>query len=317
LFTPRSIFPCQERNDLFNYPSERFRVARPNEGQAMTETFVTLASYYSHPEGEIARARLEAEGVKAFLTGGGSSDLFGGIQGLGGAVQLQVAESDAARATDILALIAAEGRPAPEEAERAAQDAGVWVCPLCGDGVSLDLNICPSCQTRRDAGVVTEPKRPADPREVQQEKTDRPEGITDAAPAADDAADDDLDVPALDTSLGDDLVRRAFRASVFGLLLMCLPFAIYSLCMPPLDSALSDAASRRAFGGTVLGLAALCLPFSVYAVWLLVRLGLYSGKVSPKSTPKLYGALLLGGLQALLWLLGLVGVGGALLRLFA
>src|SRR5262249_37076078 len=74
---------------------------------------------------------------------------------------------------------------------------------------------------------------------------------------------DDLDLPPLETFLGDDLAGRAFRAALFGMLFV---------------------------------------PFTLYSMWLIVRLGLFRGNLSVAGMRRFYGALLLNGVVCLSWL---------------
>jgi hypothetical protein len=79
-------------------------------------------------------------------------------------------------------------------------------------------------------------------------------------------AEDDLELPPLETFLGDDLARRAFRAALFG-------------CLAP------------------------CGPFTLYSLWLLLRLSLYPGGLSPAGMRRRQGALLLDEVVCLFWLM--------------
>ena len=67
-------------------------------------------------------------------------NVFSGVQGLGGKITLNVAESDAERATALLAEIV-DGPP--------PDDSRLWLCPLCGDAVDIDKPACPACETPR------------------------------------------------------------------------------------------------------------------------------------------------------------------------
>jgi hypothetical protein len=76
-------------------------------------------------------------------------------------------------------------------------------------------------------------------------------------------AESDLQLPPLETFLGDDLARRAMLAALFG------PFTV--------------------------GLGTL------YSCWLLLKLLLFSGELSPSGLRKVYLAILLNGLFSLVW----------------
>lgn len=240
----------------------------------MPEPFVTLAAYHMPVEAELARGRLETEGIHAFLTGGGSVGLFGGIQGLGGMIQLRVSEADAGRAAEILA--AHEKAEGDGGEERAADDSALWLCPLCGETVGDDLSVCPSCETPRPAptkspAMTALPRHNPASQDVQEKPAPKAETITSDTPleAVPSAVEDDLNLPNLGTMVGDDLVRRAFVSSLFPLLFL-------------------------------------------YSFWLLARLGFYSGAVSPRMMRMLYWTIaidafwcvviLVGGLPLVLFL---------------
>ena len=217
---------------------------------------VVLGAAFSLPiEAQLARGRLEAEGIPAFLSGDEAASVFSGIQGVAGQVRLHVAEADAERAASILAALG----PGHSEDDDAADDAALWVCPICGDAVSDDLAICPSCETarppsRKSPAVTAFPKHSPASQEVQQDRSPNPVQVTADTPleAVPSSVEDDLDLPDMETFIGDDIVRRAFLSALFG--------PVFPL-------------------------------ITLYSFWLLGRLALYSGKVSPRMTPKLYGAL--------------------------
>src|SRR5262245_43385325 len=124
----------------------------------MSESFVTVAGFQSAVEAQLACARLQEEGIEAFLTGDIAADTFGGFSGLGGSLQLQVAQGQVGRAQEILSALAT-GQSLDEDWEGQAESA-VWVCSLCGEPVPLEQGTCPSCRTPRQA-VTTPPAAPA------------------------------------------------------------------------------------------------------------------------------------------------------------
>jgi hypothetical protein len=221
----------------------------------MPDKSALAAAFYSPVEAELARGLLEEEGIKTFLTGGGSVNIFSGVQGLGGQIQVRVSEADADRAVQLLAPHFDHHQ---DEADASAEaDSALWVCPLCGDAVCNDLEFCPSCKTERPAvrpslAVTTAPRFNAASQDIKEEPVLRAEKLTPDPPLESEPArlEGDLDVPDMETLVGDDLVRRAFFSSLFGFL-------------------------------------------SPYSLWLLLRLAFYSGKVSPMLMPKLYGAILI------------------------
>ena len=68
------------------------------------EDLVTVASYPEASEAELAKERLELEGVAAFVIGGQTAGVMPFLPGATGLVRLQVASTDAERAREILGL---------------------------------------------------------------------------------------------------------------------------------------------------------------------------------------------------------------------
>jgi hypothetical protein len=66
------------------------------------DDLVTVASYPDASEAELARERLELEGVSAFVIGGQTAGVMPFLTGPTGGVRLQVARLDAERAREIL-----------------------------------------------------------------------------------------------------------------------------------------------------------------------------------------------------------------------
>ena len=87
----------------------------------MTARLTQIASFSSGIPAQLARARLEAAGIPSFLT-----NEFGSIAG--GGVGLQVSESDADRARE---LLTAPQRPATSSPAKPSEDAEVDRCIMC------------------------------------------------------------------------------------------------------------------------------------------------------------------------------------------
>ena len=215
----------------------------------MSNKLVFVAAFVMPVEAQLARGLLQAEGIRAFLTGEQTTNAFSGVQGLGGRIELQVPEADAERAAEILAPHfdhhAADGDAAPE-------DDGLWLCPLCGDAVNEDMDFCPSCDTPRPAArqslaVTAIPHSERVSQEIQEEPVFKAEKITSDEPleAAPPELEHDLVVPDMETMVGDDLVRRAFLSALFPLLIP-------------------------------------------YSLWLMTRLAFYPGKISPRLMTRFY-----------------------------
>jgi hypothetical protein len=238
----------------------------------MSDKPVTVASYRGAVEAQLAVVQLEAEGVRAFLTGDVAAGTFSGISGLGGLLSVQVPESQLERAREILS--AAEGEQDQDWEAQAEAGAGVWVCTLCGEPVGEDLPACPACQTPREAvrattpAVAQQPRRPARP-EAPADAVRRRDQLTPGEPAVPEheLAESEPDLPPAETFLSDDLARRALRAAIVGCLLPCGVVTLYSL-------------------------------------WLQLRLCLFPGELSPEATRKLYWTFLINGFMVVLVLLG-------------
>jgi hypothetical protein len=215
----------------------------------MSDKLVFVAAFVMPVEAQLARGLLQAEGIRAFLTGELTTNAFSGVQGLGGRIELQVPEADAERAAEILAphfdQPANDGDAAPE-------DDGLWLCPLCGDAVADDQDFCPACDTPRPErrellAVTTTPKYSPSSQKIQEEPVFKAEKLMADEPpeAAPPELEHDLVVPDMETMVGDDLVRRAFLSALFPLLIP-------------------------------------------YSLWLMTRLAFYPGKISPRLMTRFY-----------------------------
>jgi Putative prokaryotic signal transducing protein len=123
----------------------------------MSDHLVTVASYASALEAQMAKNLLEAEGIPAFLAGEMTAEALSGISS---EAHLQVRDRDARRAASILASVAAEAALDDDWETQAESGAGVWACSLCGTPVSNRLTVCPDCQTPNHR-IKTERRKPA------------------------------------------------------------------------------------------------------------------------------------------------------------
>lgn len=89
------------------------------------ESLVTVATYSSPWEAELARARLETEGIDSILADAHLSRLY--CSNIVGGVKVQVREDEAVRAGDVLRQL----RPIPEIYLVTEEDAGRPRCPGC------------------------------------------------------------------------------------------------------------------------------------------------------------------------------------------
>jgi hypothetical protein len=114
----------------------------------MAENSVLLADYINPVEAELARNRLEAEGIPAFVVDASTAGVFSGM-GIA-SVKLYVPEAELKRARGVLASPGEDpvlrrmsgDLPLPDET------APAWVyCPGCGSEVSTEFEYCSSCGT--------------------------------------------------------------------------------------------------------------------------------------------------------------------------
>jgi ribosomal protein L37AE/L43A len=89
------------------------------------ERFVTVATYTFPWEAQLAKARLESEGIESVVADEIAAGLYG-ANAIGG-VKLRVREEDAGRATALLATL----RPLPEIYLVTEEDARSVRCPSC------------------------------------------------------------------------------------------------------------------------------------------------------------------------------------------
>lgn len=236
----------------------------------MNEELVTIATYPTPAEAEVARVALEAEGITAFVT---NDNLVGMTWILGNAVgyvKLLVAAPSAERATRILEA----------HFDNWSQvDAEPWNCPRCGEDVDAQFDECWSCGAARPVAGATPPQRTLEaaptavldaalppPGAENKARAENPY----ASPLANDTADKDEHTPAVVYS-GDELSYRAWRASVFGLVI-CPPFlSFYSawllLKLAFSNQPLSDRGQRRMYGAWALNLLT-ALGFGLFLVIL-------------------------------------------------
>jgi hypothetical protein len=235
----------------------------------MSELLVTVASYRLHTEAQVAAALLEDAGIKVLLLGDEAASAFPGMFGF--EVRLQVPPGDLQQAQDILADLAPEKSLESDWENEVERNAAVWVCPLCGSPVTHRRSVCPDCGTARQDIKATTPDLTSTPR--------RPPGappeairklgeVTSTAPPQLPLdVTEDIEVPAGETYLADDLARQAFHTAVIS-------FVIF--------------------------------PFLLSSLWLALRLFLFPGKLSPTGKHDFYAAMLFNALTVLYLLIGLV-----------
>src|SRR5262249_11497832 len=124
-------------------------------GKSMSEylsSLTTVATFSIPEEARLARNRLKAEGIAAFLQGEGAVGLWN-LGNAFGAVKLAVAAEDLERARNLLSQVrnsrlAGHTQPGTEQLD--ADQADAWTCPGCRLQVGYEYGTCPRCGTSVD-----------------------------------------------------------------------------------------------------------------------------------------------------------------------
>ena len=192
----------------------------------MAEKHTVVACYSLPIEAQLACGRLQAEGISAYVLGAGAPDAFAGLGGLGGRVELYVPISAYDRAAAILEDCQDEmqAREKTEGRNQRGDEPELWLCTLCGEALSDDVWVCPSCGTSRAGLKSVERQRSTDFRPAPQPaKAD----VQTEAPAPPPPLEPDFVLPPLATFQGDDLASRALKTAFLSVLL--LPLCLISL----------------------------------------------------------------------------------------
>lgn len=111
--------------------------------------FVTIATFLTPDLAHIARARLDAEGIPAFLENESAVSMISVLSNAVGGVKLQVDASDFERASEILGLEDEDEDPSSS----IKADAFPWICGQCGEESEATFSICWFCGASRDGEV--------------------------------------------------------------------------------------------------------------------------------------------------------------------
>lgn len=214
----------------------------------MEEEIVTVATFGTVLEAQLARNRLEAEKIPAFV----SDDATVGLWNLGGAfgvVKLQVAEAHVERAQEILDLHCAElsAEEGSGEHDLSAAIQPAWTCSRCGTRVNPAITTCPGCGTPEDDQETLSPSRPNGP--LLQE-TDR-----------------------IPESRNDRLASRAMRAAIWGLFVLPPLLHLYSVFLLLRLAFSSEELSRSAMRKVYIALVLDVLVCSLVGALLAGALG--------------------------------------------
>ena len=298
----------------------------------MSDELRTVARYNTPIEADLARNRLEAAGIQAFVA---DEQTIGWLWHLGTAlhgIKVQVRESELVRATEILDEVAEP--PAEGESLRP------WVCPKCGQCVESDFAVCWSCGTTVE-GIEDPEFQPAgvSPPEPSAER-----GRTRRAPGPMLALLFGFFAPVLvvNALVGFNVVLAEAVHPLSVLILLLLGACEFLLVVglfqwwwyqEPSDRVeipgdrtdmtadepsepeptTAEALARRACLAAVLGVA-FCPPLlNFYSIWLIVRHELYLDSVSGQSTWLVYAAMLINAAVCFALLLLWLACGGLVL----
>mgnify|MGYP001600064856 CR=1 FL=1 len=250
----------------------------------MSGQLVTVATFAAPAEAELARQRLQRDGIAACL----ADELTGGILGLttGGlsSVKVQVNAADQERAAAILALTEHRG-------DQDDEGVATWTCPHCRTDVNAEFEVCWSC------GTTVEGQ--ADPSFIREAMDPSP---------ADETGEDDEAVPAVSMDVTgrerplcaapeiDLQPRNPYRAPGSPSGPVAAPVA-----EPPIaDTTYGDEVAARAWRASVLS-ALLCPPLlTFYSVWLVLKIAFADHPLSSVGMRKFYGAM---AVNVLVWIM--------------
>lgn len=225
---------------------------------AMNDQLITIAKYSTATAAHAARIRLDAEGIRAFVADETVASTLWHVGSALGGIKLQVARADAERAGAILGGADSGGGPTEW-----------WLCPDCHQDVDAGFDICWSCgavyQEVKDR-IVSQGKPAEDPSDDQVSESSAPHSAATEEDSTSWRSDfqDEVETPAsVAESTPDEVVDRAWRAAVIGLI----------LC-PPLPH--------------------------FYSMWLLAHVAFSDRPLSPHKSSKFYGAWAINVLVAAL-----------------
>jgi hypothetical protein len=219
----------------------------------MSDKIVTLVVFSNLMEAQLARNRLEAEGIPVQLTGATSGGLLPGMELSFGNFQLLVSEADLERAAAVLGL--EEEAEVPPEREEEPEPPSTAIREQGPAGIRA---------VREEEPPPTMALRPRSPHD-QPARDDIPDAASVPRELEEGAEDLDEKVNRRFTYTAEELASRAFRVAVVGLLL-CPALAVYCFFFP-----------------------ALLVP--LYSLWLLIRMALLPEDVSQAAMLKVYAAL--------------------------
>ena len=144
----------------------------------MEDNLITIARFTDNIKAEMAKQLLDDFGIKAILTGQRVTSWFGFLPTV--AVELQVKESDAERALEVLKVDSRKrctqcGQEFEDSAKYCPncgaeigdyrqEEVTAWTCTKCGEQVEAQFDTCWNCGTTKDGTP------PPDPQEFEEDK---------------------------------------------------------------------------------------------------------------------------------------------------
>jgi hypothetical protein len=241
----------------------------------MSGQLVIVATFPTPAEAALARQRLERDGIPARLGEEQTGSVFGLTTGALGSVKLLVDSADRERAEAILESTVRRD----EQDENAAAN---WVCHECGTDVSADFEVCWSCGTSIDGQVDPTFDREAEESPHDDEAQDESESSEPVINNTTGRVYQDSLSAGIDLQLG-----NPYRAPGVPTAPVTDPFAE----QPPRDTTHGDEVAARAWRAAVLS-AVLCPPLlTFYSVWLILSIAFADHALSPAGMRKFYGAM--------------------------
>ena len=235
-------------------------------------TLVQIQSFESAVFAEIAKARLANSGIEAFIDGANSATYMSYVGTALGGVRLLVRSEDVVAASLIMLSSALETN----------KEDSPWFCRKCNEEIEAGFSVCWSCGNSRDlvgqeivpVAIEATPKVVSNPNESAASAPTNPVAIEQAAKS---------DNPYLSPQ----------ARSVVPLVAVIETNAI--------DERVEEIL-LRAWRASIIGLLILPLILTAYSFYLLVRASLISNNFTPRGQSRFYQALVLNVVAALFWL---------------
>jgi hypothetical protein len=107
----------------------------------MADKLTTIATFSTPPEASMAKATLEASGIRAYIQGSTTANMLWHVGSALGGVELQVSSADFSQAMKCLGL---------DDSSNSEKSIDAWTCRSCGEGVDAGFEVCWNCGTAFD-----------------------------------------------------------------------------------------------------------------------------------------------------------------------